>query len=69
MSGTPMLDADTARGGLDSLAWLLNNAHNHDSPEWADLVDAARRDRVQAMYAIDRLLQAALGQQEGQVSA
>ena len=46
---------DVIRGGMDSLMWLLNNAQDHDSPEWEGLVAAAREDRAKALAALDRL--------------
>ena len=49
-------DAQVVRAGMDSLAWLLNNAHNHDLPSWDGLVKAAREDRSTALAALDRIL-------------
>jgi hypothetical protein len=48
-------DAEIVRGGMDSMAWLVNNAHNHDDPEWEAWVRAAFEDREVALQALERL--------------
>jgi hypothetical protein len=48
-------DAEIVRGGMDSMAWLVNNAHNHDDPKWEAWVRAAFEDREVALQALKRL--------------
>jgi len=48
-------DDEIVRGGLDSLAWLVNNAPRHYAPRWPGYVRAARDDRDAALAALDRM--------------
>lgn len=43
------------RGGIDSATWLVNNAHNHDTEGWEELVASARADRTVAVLALSVL--------------
>jgi hypothetical protein len=52
---TSLTDPEIVRGGIDSLAWLVNNAHNHDSPYWQNLEAAAAADRNAALEALARM--------------
>lgn len=46
---------DVIRGGLDSLLWLVNNAHNHDDPRWREMEEAARADRDAALVELTEI--------------
>jgi hypothetical protein len=48
-------DEEIVRGGLDSLAWVLNNASKHGTPKWEAYMAAARDDREAALAALGRM--------------
>lgn len=48
-------DLRRVRGGIDSPVWLLNNAHNHDLPDWDGWVKAARNDARVGREALARI--------------
>lgn len=49
-------EADVIRRGIDSLRWLLNNAHNHNSAHWANFRQGGENDATAALAALDALL-------------
>ena len=48
-------DFRLSRGAIDSQAWVLNNVHNRDLPEFAGLLKAAREDAEKGRAALDRI--------------
>jgi hypothetical protein len=48
-------DLHHVRGGIDSLAWMLNNVHNVGTPEWDALLASAREDAQRGRDALQRL--------------
>lgn len=49
----------TIRGGIDSLYWVLDNAHNYKSDMWIGFANAAIEDRAKALVALEELAEAA----------
>lgn len=48
MTSTEVLIEELIRA-LSSCAWVLNNKHNTDRPEWHNLADAALNDAHRAL--------------------